>query len=103
MVHIVLVIVVCISYVCTYVMHAVHFIYVCMCLPPPDIQQVTPQPTCPSSTNASELTTVPHLVVVVRGALETHHVVCSHWSCTNRQQCVPKLSMWFSVHVFMSA
>ena len=83
-------------------MHLVHFM--CTSLPPPDIQQVTPDDlTCPSSTNASELTTVPHLVVVVRGALETHHVVCSHWSCTNRQQCVPKLSMWFSVHVFMSA
>ena len=73
------------------------------CLLPLDIQQVTPQPTCPSSTNASELTTVTHLVMVVRGAHETHHVVCSHWSRTNRQHCVPKLSMWFSVHVLMSS
>ena len=68
------------------------------CLSPPDIRQVTPQPTSPSSIDTSK----PYCNTSGNdgeGPLQTY----MQSLVTNRQLCVPKLCMWFSVHVFISA
>ena len=68
------------------------------CLLPPDIQSLPPQSTSCGSIKSSE-----HYFDTSgndgEGPLQTH----VQSLVTNRQQCVPKLYMWFSVHVFMSA